>query len=140
MELLVVLSIIGLIVATSVPAFGRYLQQVRLNSATRQTVRLLSLARQSAIAAREPRTILVDPAEKTLVIEESLDEEQPRHIQLPPAIDIAVETPDQSQPPWRLIFQPSGALAGRSASVTLSNETRGHTIAVTAATGAISVQ
>lgn len=139
-ELIVVLGIIGLVVVMSLPAFTGYVQQVRLKTATRETVKILRLARQLAIGSRQPRTVTIDPADRALVIEETRQEDEPRAVRLPPSVQIAVDVPGQADPPWRLVFQPSGALAGRSAAVNLSSQTRTQTITVTAPTGSVMVQ
>ncbi len=139
-ELLVVIGIIGLLVTMSVPAFARYSQQVRLKTATREVMGLLSFARQSAISARKEKTILIDADRHELSIEESLDEAEPRIIRLPDSVAIDVHIPDtDGSSPWRFTFQPSGALGGRSVSLTLGSQGRSQTITITAITGSIAI-
>ena len=142
-ELLVVLGIIGLLVAASVPALTSYARQARLKAATREVVGLLSLARSSAISTRGTKTVLVDPDHHELTMEATSDQPEPRVIRLSSSVDVTVQTSGQDAPAEgvsRLVFQPSGALAGRSVSVVLSNGARQQTVQVTATTGAIIVQ
>jgi Tfp pilus assembly protein FimT len=136
--MLVVISIMGLIVAASVPAFARYGLQMRLKSTTRQAVGLITLARQQAMAAGEERTVLIDPEARELLIEESLDEDEPKRVPLPPSVAVSV-SPGDAAGPWRVAFQPSGGVAGRTTAVTFASEGRSHTITVIGATGAVSL-
>ena len=139
-ELLVVLGIMGLLVTMSVPSFIRYAQQVRLKTAAREVMGLLSFARQSAISMRKEKTILVDGDLHELSIEESLDDPEPRVIRLPNSVAIDVQIPGMDgASPWRFAFQPSGALSGRSVSVVLGGQGRSQTISVTAVTGSIAI-
>jgi prepilin-type N-terminal cleavage/methylation domain-containing protein len=142
-ELLVVIGIIGIIVASSVPALTGYSRQLRLKAATREVLGLLSLARSLAISSRKTKTVLVEADTHELVIEETLSEAEPRRVRLSSSVDIAVQAADQSGQSGgssRIVFQPTGALAGRSVSLVLSNGTRSQTLTVTAATGSISIQ
>ena len=143
MELVVVIAIIGVVVMLGAPALSRYANEMRLKTATREVVGLLSLARTMAISSHASRTVVVDPDQGQLIIEETVESEPSGRLQLPQSIEIVVETHDGSSMPegdWRLAFQPSGALSGRSVSVVLSSPTRSQTVSVTAATGFISVQ
>lgn len=142
-ELLVVMGIIGVIVAASVPGMMSYGQQIRLKAATREMMGLLSLARSMAISSRSPRTVLVNPDAHEAAIEETLNDGEPKRIRLSPGVSVKVQTSGQSgssSGPVRLAFQPSGSLSGRSVLVILSNNDKQQTIAVTAATGSISVK
>ena len=142
-EILVVLGIIGLVVGSSVPALSSYARQVRLRATTRETVGLLSLARSLAISSRSPRTVLVDPESRKLVIEETLEQAEVRLVRLPSSVVMTVQMQGQDGPSsgaTRLVFQPSGTLAGRSVSLIFSNGNRTQTVTVTAMTSAISVR
>ncbi len=136
------MGIIGLLVASSVPALTGYAKQVRLKAATREVIGLLSLARSLAISSRKAKTVSVDPEHRELVIEETLDQEEPRRVRFASSVTISVQPQGQSEPssePARLIFQSNGSVAGRSVSLVLSNGTRTQTISVSATTGAIIV-
>jgi len=136
------MGIVGLVVASSVPAMSSYARQVRLKAATREVMGLLSLARSLAISSRQARTVLVDPQRQELLIEETLDQGEPRIVRLSSSVEVVIETQDQSQTTgvFRIVFQPSGALAGRSVQLLLSTGNRTQTITVTSPTGAIALR
>jgi len=138
--MLVVISIIGLIAATSIPAFAKYGQQMRLRTTTQEVAGLLSLARQLAISSRQERTVLIDPEAREVVIEETLEEDEPKRVRVGPGIEVQLNSADQSEAPWRVVFEPSGGLGSRSATVVVSSKDRQKTITVVAATGGVSVK
>ena len=140
--MIVVMAVIGLLVSVSLPSLTGYARQARLKAAARETIGLLSLARSMAISAREPRTVLIDPGEGQISIEASANEDQTHLVKLGPGIEVTVEIQGQggqAEGAAELTFQPSGALAGRSVTVTLSNGDHSQTITVTATTGSILV-
>ena len=141
-ELLVVIGVMGLLMFVSVPAMTNYATQARLKTTTRQLVGVLSLARHQAISARQPRTVLIDPSGGAIAIEETLEDAEPRRFRLPTAV--IVEVVDSggsvSEAPWRIVFQSSGALAGRTVNVVVANRDHSQTIIVASATGAVIVR
>ena len=140
-ELLVVMAIVGLLVATSVPALARYAGQVKLRAATRDVVGLLSLSRSLAIGSRSPRTVVIDDAGHRLFIEETAQTE-PRIVRVSSSMTVEAATLGEPGEPVRsLVFKPTGSLeGGRSASILLTSGPRTQTITVTSTTGSISVQ
>lgn len=138
MELLVVMAIVGILVATSVPALTGYAKQVRLKTVTREAMGLLSLARSLAIGSRSVRSVLLDEDRRELVIEETLEQDEPRKVRLPDAVDVSLEGGAAGS--GRIVFQPTGALSSPSATMTISSGTKRQTITVTSATGAISLR
>ena len=141
-ELLVVIGIIGLIVAMSVPAFAHYGQQMRLKTATRELVGLLSLARSSAISARATRTVRIDGATREAVIEETLQAAEPEVVHLPTTLTVTIQMKGQAEPSGEglVIFKPSGALTGGSVTITLASEAKQQMILVSGPTGAVTLQ
>ena len=142
-ELLVVMGVIGLLLAMSIPAATRYAGRMRLGAATREVMGLLSLARSSAISSRLPQTVLVDVEAGRLSIEDSPDAAvQTKAVTLASSVTIRLTTSDgrSLEPPVRLTFQPNGSLAGRSVEITLSDPSRAQTISIAAPTGAIIVR
>jgi Tfp pilus assembly protein FimT len=137
--MLVVIGIMGLMVAASVPSFARYGMQLRLKTTTRQVVGLLTLARQGAISNAQPRTVVIDPEERLVLIEESLEEDEPKQVKIPPTVSVTASSGGLAEGPWQVAFQPSGS-AGRSTTITLSSEGRSQTITVIGATGAVSLR
>ena len=142
-ELLVVMGVIGLLLAISIPAATRYTGRMRLGAATREVMGLLSLARSSAISSRMPQTVLVDVDAGRLLIEDSPDAAvQTKAVTLASSVVVRVTTSDGRilDAPVRLAFQPNGSLAGRSVEMTLSDGSRAQAISIAAPTGAIIVR
>jgi hypothetical protein len=99
---------------------------------------LLFLARNLAISSRAIRSVLLDEDLRQLVIEETLEQEEPRKVRLPDFVEVTLE--GGAAGTGRVTFQPSGALSSSSVTVTLSSGPNSQTILVTAATGAISLR
>jgi Tfp pilus assembly protein FimT len=137
-ELLVVMAIIGMLLAVSVPALSRYAGQARLKAAARETVGLLSLARSLAIGSRSVRTVIIDGAQHQLLIHESLEAE-PRLVRLASSVTVAATA--HGEPIQSIVFKPTGGLEATGAvTITLSNGTKSQTVTVASTTGSISVQ
>ena len=139
-EMLVVMAIIGLILGISIPAFLGYTQQARLHTTTRQMMGLISLARQMAIGSHEDHAVVVDSTNRevrlmNVVTGTWLDQ----HLKIPQsvAIEIRVGNQPSSEP---LEFHTNGALAGRTATLTITHQGKHQAITVSALTGAISIQ
>ena len=140
-ELLVVLGVIGIILAISVPGLAGYAKQLRLKTATRQTIGLLSLARSLAISSRTNHTVVVDEERGAIqVINEATDETLEQMVRLPSSVSVALESGGEPSPTLSLTFRATGALAGRTVVFILADRDRRQTILVTGATGAVSVQ
>ncbi|MBI3330473.1 MAG: GspH/FimT family pseudopilin [Candidatus Omnitrophica bacterium] len=140
-ELLVVLGIIGIVLAISVPGLSGYAQQLRLKTATRQAVGLLSLARSLAISSRTDHTVVVNPEQGVIqIVNEATGQTLEQTVRLPSSVSVELESGGEPSPDLGLTFRPSGALMGRTVSLHLFDRERRHTIQVTGATGAISVQ
>jgi len=140
-ELLVVIGIIGLILATGVPALTGYAKQVRLKTTTRQVVGLVSLARSMAIGTRTEHTVIVDPEEREVrVVNQASGEALEQIVRLPSSISVKMEVGGQTIEQMEFSFRPSGALTGRSVSLVLADGQKQQTVVVTGTTGAVSVQ
>ena len=141
-EILVVMAIIGIILSTSLPSLSRYAGQVRLKTTARELMGLLSLARSSAITSRSSRTVVINPEGGEAVIQESLEDDEPRRVRLHASLDVRVQISGQDGPvegEAQITFQPSGSLLGRSVAITLSNSSRSQIISITGVTGALSL-
>ncbi len=140
-ELLVVLGVIGIILAISVPGLAGYAKQLRLKAATRQTVGLLSLARSLAISSRAEHTVVVNPEQGTIqIVNEATGETLEQTVRVPSSVTVELESGGEPSPTLSLTFRASGALAGRTVLVHLADRDRRLTIQITGATGAVSVQ
>ena len=140
-ELLVVLGIIGLIVGISVPALTSYAKQVRLKTTTRQIVGLISFARSLAISSHEDHAVVVDPERQEIRLI-NLVSGAPLEpmVRVPTSVTLEVQVGGQPSQETRLVFRPSGSLAGRTTSLILADQHKHQTITVTGATGAVSVE
>ena len=140
-ELLVVLGLIGLILATSVPALTRQAENMQLQAVTRETVGLVSLARSLAISAHENHAVVVDAARRQLTILNQGSGETLEHIvRYPSSVTVEMQEAGQPAPADALVFQPSGALTGRSVTLVLANRAKRRSITVTGITGAITIE
>ncbi len=140
-ELLVVLGIIALVLGISVPGFSGYAQQLRLKTAIRQTMGLLSLARSTAISSRTDHTVAFDAERQELTMTNvASGEVAERVVKLPPTVTLEFQMGGEAAPEPKLTFRSTGSLTGRTTSLVLSDKEHQHTISVTGATGAVTVQ
>lgn len=140
-ELLVVLGIIGLIVGMSAPALTRYAAQARLKATTRELVGLLSLARSLAVGSQEPHTVKVDQEARQITVVNTVSGEALEQVvRLPKSVTLELLVGDQPAAMPEVSFRGSGALAGRTTVIHLSDDSRQQTITVTGPTGSINVQ
>ena len=139
-ELLVVLGIIGLILGMSVPALSGYSRQLRLKTATRELVGLLSLARSKAIGGHAEYAVVINPESRQVsVMDVASGETLEQMVRLPSSVTLDVQVGGESAPETQLVFRPTGSLSGRTTTLVLADHERQHTITVVGATGAISV-
>ena len=140
-ELLVVLGIIGLILGMGVPALTSYTKQIRLKTATRQIVGLISLARSVAISSHEAHALIVDPEhEEIRVFNVASGESLEQVVRLPSSVTVELQVAGQPAAETQLVFRPSGSLMGRTTSLVLTDQHKRYTITVTGTTGAVFVQ
>jgi len=139
-ELLVVLAVVGIIVGMSVPALTGYAQRVRLKSATRQIVGLVSLARSLAISSHDDHEVRIDLGRGELrVMNAASGEALEQVVRLPTSVTLEVQVGGESAPDARILFRPTGALSGRTVALLLADRDREHTITVTGTTGSVTV-
>ena len=140
-ELLVVIGIIGMTLATGVPALTGYAKQVRLKTTTRQLVGLVSLARSLAISTRTEHAVVLDEEENEVrVVNQASGEALEQVVRLPTSVSIEMEVAGEPSELSQFAFRPSGALTGRSVSLVLADGQKQQTVVVTGATGAVAVQ
>ena len=140
-ELLVVLGVIGLIVGMSVPAMAGYAKQLRLKTATRQIVSLISLARSVAIGSHENHAVIVDMEQREVsVVNQKTGEALEHIVRLPSSVTVELQIGGAPSSETQFVFRPTGALVGRTVSLILADRDRRHTITVSGTTGSVSVQ
>lgn len=140
MELLVVLSVIAAVVGLSTPALVRYSGQARLKSTVRQVVGLLSLVRSLSVSSPAGHTVSIDLERRELsVVDNDSGEALEQIVRLPRGLEVAVEAGGEALKPPELVFQPNGALRGRTVSLILTDKDKDVTITVSSITGAVTV-
>ena len=140
-ELLVVLGVIGIILAISVPGLAGYAKGLRLKTATRQVVGLISLARSLAISSREDHAVVVDAErQRVTIVNRVSDDTLEQMVRLPSSVTVEMEVGGEPAPGAALVFRPTGSLNGRTVTLTLADRDKRHTITVTGITGSVSVQ
>lgn len=141
MELLVVLSIVGVIVGMSVPAMARYSAQARLKATARQVAGFLSLARSLSIGSQAGHTVIMDAEHKEMTVADNASGEAlEQKLRLPQGIDIALLSGGESVAPEEIVFMPNGSLRGRAVSLILKDKNKSITVAVSGVTGAVTVE
>lgn len=140
-ELLVVLGIIGMILAISVPGLSGYAKNLRLKTSTRQIVGLISLARSLAISTREDHAVVVDPEQQRVsVVNQVSGDTLEQMVRLPSSVTVEMVVGGEPAPEAALVFRPTGSLNGRTVTLTLADRDKRHTITVSGITGSVSVQ
>ena len=140
-ELLVVLGIIGLILGISMPALSGYAKQVRLKTATRQVVGLVSLARSLAISSHQDHAVVVDPERKEVSVVNTVSGETLEQVvRLPSSVTLEVQVGGAASSERQLVFRPTGSLVGRTVTLVLADRDKQQAVTVTGTTGFVSVQ
>ena len=141
-ELLVVLGVVGLLVGMGVPALVGYAKQVHLKTATRKVIGLVSLARSLSISSRESHAVIFDPETQELRLV-NMKTGEPREedvLRLPRSVSLQFYVGGDTAAEMKVVFRPTGSLAGRTITIVLASREREQTVVVTAATGFIAVQ
>lgn len=133
------MGIIVMLVGISVPALSRYAGVLRLKTTTRQVVGLLLLARSLAISGHHDHAVVIDPQRITIVNTAS-GETLEQAVRVPSSVSVEVHIGGEPSEETKVVFRPTGALAGRSTALVLSDREKQQTVTVTAATGAVTVQ
>ncbi len=134
------LGIIALVVGISVPALTQFMGRMRLKTAVRQSVGLVSLARSLAIGSHTDHAVVLDDEAGTLRVENISSGESLEHIvRLPSSVTADLQIGGQPAAEPKVVFRATGALTGRTAVLTLADQERSHTITISGITGAISV-
>lgn len=135
-EIIVVLSIIGLVLGMSMPFFSKLISSTKLKTGVRDVVATLSTARNYAITKRAECSVIFDLEKEEYWIE-VLGSVLEKINKLPEGIDLL----DTTFHLERVTFLPTGALIGSSGSITIVDKS-GHSklVKVTNVTGKIKVE
>ena len=140
-ELLVVMGVIALLLGISLPSLMGFAKRVRLKTALREVVGLVSLARSQAISIHENHAVVIDQAGGQIrVVNETSGEPLEQVVRLPSSVTVELQSKGQPSSEAQFVFRPTGSLLGRTVSLVLSDHEKRYTVTITGSTGAISVQ
>lgn len=100
LELLIVLSIMGLVAAFVIPLLGPGMSTAELKSAARQVAAALRLARSEAVAKRQDTRLVLDLEQRTMHVDRD-----PRVLSLPRDVELKLFTAQND-----LVSEKSGAV------------------------------
>jgi prepilin-type N-terminal cleavage/methylation domain-containing protein len=142
-ELMISIGILTVMVALSIPAFGRYLQTWRLNGETDQLATMLRSARSAAVSKHVNTVFVFDLNNDNYFYFEDQDGDGTRDsneyrtetIDLPPEITLRAHTLSQQM----IFFGPKGN-ANESGTITIQNlQRKTRTITLFGGTGNITI-
>ena len=140
-ELLVVIGIIGILLATGVPALTQYAGRLRLKTALRQVTGMASYARSIAISTREDHALVIEgEAGRLSILNLASGETLEKVVRLPQSVTITLTVGGQPVGDSRVVFRPTGSLTGRTATLVLSDKERAYTVSITGTTGSVSLE
>jgi prepilin-type N-terminal cleavage/methylation domain-containing protein len=140
-ELLVVIGIIGVLLATGVPALTQYAGRLRLKTALRQVTGMASYARSLAISTREEHALVLDREVGRLsMLNVASGESLEKVVRLPQSVTVTLTVGGQPAADSRVVFRPTGSLAGRTATLVLADKERTYTVTITGTTGSVSIE
>jgi general secretion pathway protein H len=143
-EMLVVLAIIGMLLAISLPFTSGFGKGLRIKTASRAIVGLLHVARSNAITFRRNYSVVFDAEKGQYWIEEAAGQIYEKKYFLPSSIQFKVQGNEDVDlitfENDRVTFNPSGAIEGKSGSVTFSDKQgESRIISVVGTTGRITI-
>jgi prepilin-type N-terminal cleavage/methylation domain-containing protein len=142
-ELMIAIAIMAILVAVSIPSFGRYLQSWRLNGETDQLASLMRSARSAAVSKHVNTVFVFDTTNDNYYYFEDADGDGTKDsdeyctetIDLPPGIILRGHTLSQT----KILFGPKGN-ANESGTITLQNlQNKVRTIMLFGGTGNITI-
>ncbi|MGD0498263.1 MAG: prepilin-type N-terminal cleavage/methylation domain-containing protein [Bryobacteraceae bacterium] len=113
-ELVVVLTIIGITAAISFPAFSAGLDSVRLASATQSVASFLNGAVSHVERRQQPVEVAISLRDNSLTLY-SNEPGFPRELKMPDGVSIEAVLPplaDETETVRRIVFLPGGAIPG----------------------------
>jgi len=110
-EMMVVITIIGVIVAVSAPAISAGIDSVRMKSATGSVAAFLNAAANRAERRQQAMELIISPAKGTLALY-SNEPGFERELKLPEGIRIETVLPKTEENEYRLILMPGASIPG----------------------------
>ena len=143
-EMLVVLAIIGIIMAISVPFTASFGKSLRIKTATRAVEGIINVAKSNAVTFRKNYSVVFDVKNNQYWIEDDAGRLYEKKYSLQSPVAFKVKGDDQADPVTfendRIIFNSSGSAGGVSGSVTLTDKQGdSRTISVAGATGKVTI-
>lgn len=107
LELLVAISIVGLVLAVSVPASGRLYTSMQYREAVRDVITLFASARYKAISSGRAQDVKINPRTRELALNDNIR-------QLPEAVNLVVHSARElnEQDVGVIRFYPEGGSSG----------------------------
>ena len=143
-EMLVVLAIIAMLLAISVPFTAGFGKSLRLKTAARAILSTLRVAKSNAITYREEQKVIFDVQKGEYWIEDSDRRIFEQKRRLPSSIEFRLKG-DASDPVTfeedTVIFYPTGSVKGTSGSITITdNKGDSKTVTIVGSTGKVSIE
>jgi prepilin-type N-terminal cleavage/methylation domain-containing protein len=141
-EMLVVLAIISMIMAISIPFTSGFGKGLRIKTTARAIAGIMNVARSNAVTFRKNYSVVFDVKKSQYWIEDEADHVYEKKYFLPGPIKFEIKGDKEADPVTfendKVTFNSSGAVEGVSGAVTFTDKQGGsRTISVTGATGKI---
>lgn len=143
-EMLVVLAIIAMLLAISVPFTAGFGKSLRLKTTARAILSTLRVAKSNAITYREEQKVIFDVKKGEYWIEDPDGRIFEQKRRLPSSIEFRLKE-DASDPITfeedTVIFYPTGSIKGTSGAITIT-DTKGDskTVTIVGSTGKVSIE
>lgn len=143
-EMLIVLAIVGMIMAISVPFTSGFGKGLRIKTATRAVAGIINVAKSNAVTFRKNYSVVFDVKNSQYWIEDDTGRIYEKKYSLPGSIAFKVEGEEGMDPVTfendRVTFNASGSAGGVSGSVTLTDKQGdSKAISVAGATGKVAI-
>ena len=143
-EMLIVLAIVGMIMAISIPFTSGFGKELRIKTAARAVAGIMNAAKSNAVTFRKNYSVVFDVKKSQYWIEDSSGQIYEKKYYLPGSIKFEVQGDKEADPVTfendRATFNSSGAAEGASGTVTLTDKQgESKTISVAGATGNIAI-
>lgn len=144
-EMLVVLAIVGMIMAISIPFTSSFGKGFKIKTTTRAIVGVMTVARSNAITFRKNYSAVFDVKKGQYWIEDEAGRIYEKKYSLPGGIKFEIKGDEGADPVTfendKVMFNSSGAIEGESGSITFTDKQGGSKIiSVTGSTGKITIK
>nr|MBU1327856.1 GspH/FimT family pseudopilin [Candidatus Omnitrophota bacterium] len=143
-EMLVVLAIIAMIMAISVPFTSGFGKGLRIKTTARAIAGIIHVARSNAVTFRKNYSVVFDVKKSQYWIEDETNHIYEKKYFLPGPIKFEIKGDEEADPVTfendKITFNSSGAVEGASGAITFTDKQGGsRTISVIGATGKITI-